>query len=499
MRLRVLLLAVMLLMLTLALHHSRQTAYWLDEILSLIISGGSHWGPLSPADILQRVADDRAWPPLSNLLLAGWGLLVGWSEFAGRYLSALCGFLSVALMFVWGRDLEQRPRFKDMSGLACAVVLATSSFYLYYWQEMRGYTLALLLAILFMTLYGRLRQARQATTWQYIAFTLTLSALLYTHYIFSALAVAVGLYHLLTQRHHPLYSRVLLCFALGVLSLAPWAEMLLGAVVQETLFVRGQPLTVMLPELIAASGNGIPFLLAVGLLLALVALTGRSERFLWACLGLTLAGIVIYNQATGFFFHIRHGMVLLVPLYALIGRGIIHLANRQRRLALGLLTLWAGLGIFQSVTFSYFPQLTSHIQRLPIVMIAEAQSLDMRLADPDAPFVFYVGSVSDEWINEFALMPYFYTTERPYAFLGTMVNLRDSSLFGRDDEWDDLARFNERLQQLVGDSSSVWLFERDHLPDSTQRQAFLVYMKIHYPIQHTQTLAGFSLTEFRRE
>jgi len=100
-------------------------AIWHDEYWSLFNAGGAQYGPLTPAQIWERISlYDAPQAPGYYLLLGGWGSLVGWSAFADRALSLLFGVLAVAWAYRLGRDLVSAR-----VGLYAGAVLGTSAFF----------------------------------------------------------------------------------------------------------------------------------------------------------------------------------------------------------------------------------------------------------------------------------------------------------------------------------------------------------------------------------
>ena len=86
------------------------------------------------AEIIRFVAYDNH-PPLHNLMLRGWWLLVGDGEFVMRYPSVLFGFLWVALAYRLGLMLG-KLRTAQMG----ALLLAVSRFAIVWSQQVRMYT-----------------------------------------------------------------------------------------------------------------------------------------------------------------------------------------------------------------------------------------------------------------------------------------------------------------------------------------------------------------------
>ena len=116
-------------------------------------------------------------PPGYYLLLHYWRMPMGDSEFALRALSALCGILTVAVVYALGRDL-----LGAQAGLGAAFLLALSPFSVYYSQEARMYALLGLLSTLSTYLLTRL--ARRPTPLLSVGYALSAGAGLYTHYAF---------------------------------------------------------------------------------------------------------------------------------------------------------------------------------------------------------------------------------------------------------------------------------------------------------------------------
>ena len=122
---------------------------WFDEAVSI------RWAQSTLArilDVSMKLEEDRL-PPLYYLLLKFWTQITGSSEFALRYLSVLCGVLLIAVVFVLGQKL-----FSKRVGLMVAMLTALSPFLIWYSQEARMYSLAVLLGalgVLFFCVGGR--------------------------------------------------------------------------------------------------------------------------------------------------------------------------------------------------------------------------------------------------------------------------------------------------------------------------------------------------------
>ncbi|HYO88857.1 MAG TPA: glycosyltransferase family 39 protein, partial [Candidatus Limnocylindrales bacterium] len=167
-----LVLAVLVLLLAAGLrfHLLGVQSLWNDEGNSVVQAGRSL------ADIAEHAARDIH-PPGYYMLLAGWRVATGDSEFALRMLSALASVVSVAFAFSLGRRL-----YGAWAGLIAALFVAVNTFSIYYAQEARMYALlALLGAAGIWVLVGLVK--RPSARWA-IALGLINAAGLYTQYAY---------------------------------------------------------------------------------------------------------------------------------------------------------------------------------------------------------------------------------------------------------------------------------------------------------------------------
>lgn len=103
---------------------------WLDESFSVWVSNHS------VAEMLQWIVKIDQHPPLYYLLLHYWIKLGGDAPFNVRLLSALFGAGAIPIIYLTGKRLSGA-----VAGLAAAVLLAVSTYHIYYGQEARMYTL----------------------------------------------------------------------------------------------------------------------------------------------------------------------------------------------------------------------------------------------------------------------------------------------------------------------------------------------------------------------
>lgn len=159
-------------------------SYWFDEIIMVHVTD-------QPTGDLLRQLFRSARAPLYPLLGHVWVQLFGTGEAATRSLSALCGALSIPLMYLVGEKL-----FSRKVGFIAALIMTLSAFHVYYSQEYRYYSLVMLLTLAAALFFiealetGRLRP--------FLLFGLAGVALFYAHPLSAALFIgALGLFFLL--------------------------------------------------------------------------------------------------------------------------------------------------------------------------------------------------------------------------------------------------------------------------------------------------------------
>ncbi|MCK4471017.1 MAG: glycosyltransferase family 39 protein, partial [Anaerolineae bacterium] len=102
---------------------------WLDEAFSVWLG----WQPVG--EMMGWLVRIDQHPPLYHLLLHFW-MVLGDDQATVRSLSALCGTLTIPVVYLLGRRLGD-----DKVGFLAALVLAVSPFHVRFAQETRMYTL----------------------------------------------------------------------------------------------------------------------------------------------------------------------------------------------------------------------------------------------------------------------------------------------------------------------------------------------------------------------
>jgi hypothetical protein len=331
---------------------------WIDEYWSIYNAGGAHYGPLSPAEIFTRISTEDIWHvPFYYLIIAGWGSLVGWTHTALRVLSLLFGVLSIAMVYRLGRDL-----YSPLAGLGAAVAVGASAYYLYYFHELRGYTLNVLLSEIVLWSYWQTIQRQSRYT--LLVFFLSTLAILYTHYLAALVLVALGLYHLLFVRKDRLWWHLTGAAVIAGILFLPWVSVTLRAwreaSAPDNVALRdwGPGALELNALLIYVFGNGT---LALPLIAAWFALANNrvraafnaacnrgGDKYGWFLLIALLILAFVLNMLISLFVVMRYLLPIWGILGLLVGIGVARM-SQYRRLPTLFLVVWAVSSIWSSL------------------------------------------------------------------------------------------------------------------------------------------------------
>jgi uncharacterized membrane protein len=160
---------------------------WFDESFSWIVAR-------QPALAILTQQLTPIMPPLYHSLLGFW-MQLGEAEAVLRSFSAICGVITIPVMYFLGREL-----FTPAVGLAAALLTAVLPFHVYFAQEARPYALIILLSALILLAFVRSWKGAGYGGW--ISFGLLTGFSLYAHYfVIFSLAVLHG-FVLLSQRRN---------------------------------------------------------------------------------------------------------------------------------------------------------------------------------------------------------------------------------------------------------------------------------------------------------
>jgi hypothetical protein len=172
-------------------------SYWIDEGWTLYYAG------LSPEQLWQTLQTTRIVPPLYHFLTLYWSGLVGNGEYAMRFISLVCGVLSVPLTYCLGRTLGGARL-----GTIGALLMTVAPYQVWHAQDARNYTM--LVAASGMSMWGFVgllkagspsARSRAPTAWAWrwgLLYILGTEWALLTHYHAVILIGVQGLVMLIT-------------------------------------------------------------------------------------------------------------------------------------------------------------------------------------------------------------------------------------------------------------------------------------------------------------
>lgn len=452
-------------------------AIWLDETWSLYTAGGAHYGPISPAAIIDRVAHEevRSAGPGYVLALAGWGQAVGWTAFAARALSLLCGLLAVAWTYRLGQAV-----ISPLAGLAAAAVLGTSAFFIYFTHELRAYMMATAFVPAALWCYWRLLHAPRLSWSLCVGWVVALLGLLYVHYLAAVGIAAVGVYHLLAVRKDRRWWQITGLMLLAGLLFVPWLGPLHDGMALAEDSTTGGGHVVLPPEktldrLAHYFGGGSDALLALVLVLALAGLAvwgarGRAARIVWVWGLVALGAVLAANARFEIFGPGRERYLLLLwPLLALLaGLGVTCCQRRWNRA--GRLITWALLAVWlvNGIQTSRDPAFTSHLDGAQALPWDDLAAAVRREAAPDDAVV--VSVTVPDWVMEIT------TAEYHLHGLPVRFALAQSLPSG------DLTKI---VADFVDGAGQVWLGLDKRMPPDAGYESFIAALPYHYRLCRT--------------
>jgi uncharacterized membrane protein len=196
----------------LRVRHLDRDSLWYDEVITVRLARTA--GPSDLISLLRQIDGTRA--PLHPLLLQGWLRVFGGTELAARSFSALCGILTVVIVYVLGRRLFDEP-----AGRWAAWFTAVCPPLVYYSQEARMYAWLVFLTCLSWLAF---LEFRRSAVWRIrVAYGLLLTGLVYSHPLGLFMVAAHGLAYLLVRKSLVLGFRSWLAIQAAVaLAIAPW-------------------------------------------------------------------------------------------------------------------------------------------------------------------------------------------------------------------------------------------------------------------------------------
>lgn len=321
-----------------------------DESKTVLDIGAITYGPLTTAQVWERVATRNPWhAPGYFMVMNKWMDLVGWEPLPLRSFSLLLGLLTIAWTYRLGKDFISKE-----VGLYGAAIIGTSTLFVDYLFRMRMYTLITLETAFTVWVYLHIINAHgQPKRWMWIGLFVGVLSLLYTHYLTSMILIGIGLYHLFFVRKDRSWWMVVGVMALAGALFLPWVKVALEGLSRatEAELVHQKSMTPLqtAETLLYWFSNGSWLLLiALGACGLMVKHKVVRQMFFFSAvivlLGvlLTLALKIVPEN------RIRY-MMTMWPVLALgIGAGIHYLKRWKRQLPVIALTAWMGVAFWNS-------------------------------------------------------------------------------------------------------------------------------------------------------
>ncbi len=388
--------AIVALALALRFYRLDAQSLWYDEGWSVHLAQGS-LGQL----LAQASSDGHTHPPGYYILLLLWTRLFGGSVFAVRSLSVVIGAATVWATYRLGREL-----FDRVAGLAAATLLALAPAHAVYSQEARMYVLLGLCYAVVLRLFYRYALRREA--WMrrdWLLLVVAEIAAVYAHYFaFMALAsLAIWMLACLIVQAgrnglRPLW-QWLASQAIVAVAFAPWMGVAVQRaathtaldatafafwpfVAQTWSFLAGGHIALYGREPHYALAAGIYLGTALALWVCSLLIRKRLERqavvYLLMQSVLPLAMIYLLMQ-TRLGFHPRYVLMLLIPLLALLGQGIVVLwrSNWIGRIgASAVLLAWGTVAVLAARAYWVDPYYARDEARATVAYLRSSLSPD---------------------------------------------------------------------------------------------------------------------------
>ncbi len=191
---------------------------WGDEAFSIMVA------KKSAPEIVKYITSPQVvevHPPFYYLLLHCWISLFGHGYVAARLLSAICGVLSVLLLYILGKKIANR-----WIGMLAGIFLCISPFHTWYSQEARMYSICAMLCLAAAIFY--FMAVKSARYCHYLAYLLFAIAAIYTHYFAILFIVSLFLYSFWHSRRQQAIRISLVFHSLALCSILPWHGALYG-------------------------------------------------------------------------------------------------------------------------------------------------------------------------------------------------------------------------------------------------------------------------------
>jgi mannosyltransferase len=306
----------------LSLYQLGALSLWRDEVASVVFAQGS------VGELVTIVGRDREAVGLANMatyyLLLHFWLGLGESEAWLRLMSLIFGVAAVVPVYAVGRRMGG-----VVAGALAAAIFVLVPYVIHYNQEVRGYSLAMLIAagLTWLVLAGVERRGR---TWPWLAYGIVAALGLYVHFFVALVVAAHGLW-ILAFRRPPALSGALAAGIPIALAAAPIPLIVLQFGGEQEWI---PPLSAgQVSDNLAALAGGPWLLLAMACLLGWALVARHADPRTWLLVGSVLIPVLgaVAISAVKPMFVGRYLIIVLPPLAVLAACGILAVPWRAGR------------------------------------------------------------------------------------------------------------------------------------------------------------------------
>ncbi len=382
----------------LAIHNFTRVALSSDEFLSIQVAGITFESDLAPASIVARVwIDGPDHMPGYFLFLSAWGHLIADNMAMARTPAIYGALLSLAITYRLARDI-----FTPTAGLVALIIIVANTFFNFYYDIVRMYSLVVFCSGCILWLYWRASERHWRISARHALALAAAVAVLISLHILNAFFFlgAMSLYHLLFAKRRREWLAFPMIVGVVVLCSSPLLVTVAGGGLNRWAS-RGDPhVTINGAEFAAAHvrillNNQPWFLLPAlgGLALARRRRLGWSlQLFAMWLLGLLVLALCFSLVQRFGIKHIRYSLSLLLPLTLFMAAGWLALI-RWRRWTTLLIPLWLIAAVAYQQSGEWKQHLTAgraaslgRIPALSLSRMARAEQLKPSIlvyAEPD--------------------------------------------------------------------------------------------------------------------
>lgn len=357
----------LLLMLSLfAMSRLNADGYWFDEWWSLFNTGHPYYDHfISPFQVWERIATrDNILSPGFYMGLWAWAQMVGWSEFATRFLAFLCGIVAIALLYRFAWRLSKNR----IVALGAMVALGSNAYFLFYLHEIRHYAPLVLMSIWCADSYWAMLNALRGKLFYSISLFLSCAGLLYTQNLGIAMIAIIGITHLYMRFKRGLTRQWMIIAAIigiGTATFIPWVTLSIEASLhkrgQEAQAMSGWTLVQLWIDSLNFFTNQFGALVLMMGIIMLVAWR-KIPALIWAWIGIgiiTLTGVMLWSGIPTN----RYTIIVLPAVAIVFGYGVLFIIEKLPQHKQAVMTTLIGSMALAGILFAVYPQYESLMYR----------------------------------------------------------------------------------------------------------------------------------------